>query len=125
MYSAFYGPVNKDLNMDCLSIQDRLKIIYTHFLFLFFFFLFFLCILKKKIASSINENYNQLIGQLGRVFANGLGDLGSILSRVIPKTLKMVLDTSLLNTQQYKVYIKGKVEQSRERSSALPYTEVL
>ena len=26
---------------------------------------------------------------------------------VIPKTLKMVLDTSLLNTQQYKVRIKG------------------
>ena len=32
----------------------------------------------------------------------------------------MVLDTSLLNTQQYKVRIKGKVEQSREMSSALP-----
>ena len=31
----------------------------------------------------------------------------------------MVLDTSLLNTQQYKVRIKGKAEQSRERSSAL------
>ena len=31
----------------------------------------------------------------------------------------MVLDTFLLNTQQYKVCIKGKVEQSRERSSAL------
>ena len=30
----------------------------------------------------------------------------------------MVLDTSLLNTQQYKVRIKGKVEQSREKSSA-------
>ena len=38
--------------------------------------------------------------------------------RVIPKTLKMVLDTSLLNTQRYKVRIKGKVEQSRKRSSA-------
>ena len=33
----------------------------------------------------------------------------------------MVLDTSLLNTQQYKVRIEGKVEQYRERSSALPY----
>ena len=32
----------------------------------------------------------------------------------------MVLDTSLLNTQQYKVRIKGKVEQSRERSGAFP-----
>ena len=39
---------------------------------------------------------------------------------IILKTLKMVLDTSLLNTQHYKVGIKGKVEQSRERSSALP-----
>ena len=51
-------------------------------------------------------------------------DLGSIPGRVIPKTLKMVLDTSLLYTQQYKVCIKGKVEKSRERSSALPDTSV-
>ena len=58
------------------------------------------------------------------VFANGPGDLGSILGRVIPKTQKMVLDASLLNTQHYKVWIKGKVGQYRERSSALPYTSV-
>ena len=50
----------------------------------------------------------------GRVFANSPGDRSSIPGQVIPKTLKMVLDTSLLNTQQYKVRIKGKVEQSRE-----------
>ena len=56
---------------------------------------------------------------MGRVFANGPGDLGSI-----PKTLKMVLDTSLLNTQQYKVRIEGEVEQSREKISVLPYTSV-
>ena len=61
---------------------------------------------------------------MGRVFANGLGDLGSIPGQVIPKTLKMVLDTALLNTQQYKVRIKGKVEQCRKRCSALPYTLV-
>ena len=61
---------------------------------------------------------------MGRVFANGPGDLGSTPGRVIPKTQKMVLDTTLLNTQQYKVRIKGKVEQSRERSSALPYISV-
>ena len=65
-----------------------------------------------------------LLGLVGRVFANGPGDLGSIPGRVIPKTLKMGLDTYLLNTQQYKVRIKGKVEQSRERSSVLPYTSV-
>ena len=61
---------------------------------------------------------------MSRVFANGPGYLDSIPSRVIPKTFKMVLDTSLLNTQQYKVRIKGKVEQSRERNSALPYNSV-
>ena len=33
-------------------------------------------------------------------------------------------DTHLLNTQHYKVRIKGKVEQSSEKSSALPYTPV-
>ena len=41
-----------------------------------------------------------IIGEVGREFANGPGDLGSTPGRVIPKTLKMVLDTSLLNTQQ-------------------------
>ena len=40
------------------------------------------------------------------------GRPGSIPGRVIPKTLKMVLDISLLNAQQYKVRIYGKVEQS-------------
>ena len=70
-------------------------------------------------------NLNWIISLVGRVFANGPEDLGSILGCVIPKTLKMVLDTSLLNTQQYKVHIMGKVEQSRERSSALPYNLVL
>ena len=39
---------------------------------------------------------DRLIDLVGRVFAN---------DGVIPKTLKMVLDTSLLNTQQYKVRI--------------------
>ena len=33
----------------------------------------------------------------------------------------MVLDTTLLNTLHYKVGIKGKVGQSSERSSALPF----
>ena len=67
---------------------------------------------------------NRLISLVGRVFANDPGDLGSIPGHAIPKTLKMVLDTFLLNTQQYKVRIEGKVEQARERSSTLPYTSV-
>ena len=61
---------------------------------------------------------------MGRVFTNGLADLGSIPSHVIPKTLKMELDTALLNTQQYKVRIKGKVKQCLEMNSALPNTPV-
>ena len=60
-----------------------------------------------------------IIGLEDRVFGNDAGNRGSI-----PKTFKMVLDTALLNTQQYEVRIKGKVEQSWERSSALPYTSV-
>ena len=54
------------------------------------------------------------------MFANGPGDLGSIPGRVIPKTQKMVLDASLLNTQHYKVRIKGKVEQFREGVAPSP-----
>ena len=47
------------------------------------------------------------------VFANGLGDGGSVPGQVIPdqvlpKTQKLVLDDSLLNNQHYTVWIKGK-----------------
>ena len=59
-----------------------------------------------------------------RVYAKGLGDLGSIPGRIIPKTNKILLDATLFNMQHYKVRIKGKEEQSRERRSALPYTLV-
>ena len=61
---------------------------------------------------------------MGRVFAYGPGDRDSIPGRVIPKTQKMVLDAALLNTQHYKVEIKGKVEQSKERSNDHLYTSV-
>ena len=36
----------------------------------------------------------------------------------------MVIVSSLLNTQHYKVRIKGKEEQAKEKSSTLPYTLV-
>ena len=68
---------------------------------------------------------NIFIGIMVRVFTNGMGDLGSSPGRVILKTQKMVLDAPLLNTQHYKAGTKGKVEQYRERSSALPYNLVL
>ena len=64
------------------------------------------------------------IGLMSRVLANGPGDQGSIPGWVIPKTQNMVLDAALLSTQYYKARIKGKVEQPRERSSALSYTLV-
>ena len=59
--------------------------------------------------TNLYSYFNQLIGLVGRVFVNSPGYLGSIPGHIIPKTLKMVLDTSLLNTQRYKVHIKGKV----------------
>ena len=65
------------------------------------------------------------VGLMGRVFANGQEDRDSIPGRIIPKTQKMVLDAALLNTQHYKVRIKGKVEKSKERSWALLYISVL
>ena len=49
-----------------------------------------------------------LVGIIVRVFANGPGDLGSIPGRVIPKTQKMLLDATLLNTQQLSGAIQGK-----------------
>ena len=67
---------------------------------------------QKKKYSIIKEN---------NIFATPT----DIPGRVIPKTQKMVLDPYLLNTQYYKVRIKGKVEQSRERSGALPDALVL
>ena len=67
---------------------------------------------------------NRTISLMSRVFAHGPGDQGSIPGRVIPNTQKMLLDAALLNTQNYKVRSKGKVEQSREWSSALFYNLV-
>ena len=67
---------------------------------------------------------NWAIGLMSRVFANGLGDQGSIPGQVMPKTQKIVFDATLLNTQHYKVKIKGKVDQSREWSGTLPFTSV-
>ena len=43
---------------------------------------------------------------MSRMFANGPGERVSIQGRVIPKTQKMVLDATWLNTQHYKVRLK-------------------
>ena len=65
-----------------------------------------------------NVLYNRPIFQVDRVFASGMGDLGSVPGRAIPKTQKMLF------TQHYKVWIKSKVDQFREWSSTLPYISV-
>ena len=84
-------------------------IIYTIYLCIFF---------------SIKNSYLKFTKDYLECSPNGPGDLGSIPGRVIPKTLKMVHDTSLINTQQNNVLIEGKVEQSKEKSRSLPYTLV-
>ena len=79
----------------------------------------------KNISVENCEFVLRAISLKGRMFANGTGDQGSIPGQVIPKTQKLLLDASLLNTQHYKVRIEDKVEQSREWSSALPFPPVL
>ena len=81
-------------------------------------------IIKDKWRRIVFIKINRAIDIMVGVFANGLGDRSAIPGRVIPKTQKMVIDGALINTQYYKVRIKGKMEQSREKSSALPYTSV-
>ena len=80
--------------------------------------------MNKRIPKENILYINRSIGLMSRVFANGPGDRASIPGRVVPKTQEMVLDIALLNTQYYKVRVKGKVEQSREWSSAFPNTSV-
>ena len=70
--------------------------------------------LQVKVSGDnygISHQYlHRAIGLMSRVFANGLGDRGSIPGRVIPKTQKWYFGAVLLNTQHYKVRIKGKAE---------------
>ena len=74
----------------------------------------------KQIRNKIEDSKN-LVHMF--LFANGPGDLGSIPGTSHTKDFEN--DTSLLNTQQYKVRIKGKEEQSRERSNVLSYISEL
>ena len=57
--------------------------------------------LSRLYVSALYMLY-QVIDLVGRGSTNGPGVLCSIPGHVIPKTLKMVHDTALLNTQQYK-----------------------
>ena len=59
------------------------------------------------------------------MFFNGLGDRRSLPLRIIPQEEKIIIDTSLLNSQHYKVRIKRKMKQFKERSYSLPNVSVL
>ena len=73
--------------------KDLFHILLLHPVYIYVY----ICIYVNKY---LKYTLSLLIGLVVRVFANGPGDLGSILTHVITKTLKMVLDTYLLNTQQ-------------------------
>ena len=109
-------PRRPTLTISSLPVNPYVRSIYSYF--------FYSLISNLVIYHREYIHIYRLIGPVGRAFTNGPGDLGSIPGRVIPKTLKMVLDTTLFNTQHYKVRIESKMEQSSERSSALPYTTV-
>ena len=57
-------------------------------------------IIVNSLLVLVNTLSTRLIDLVDRAFANNLGNLGLIPGHIIPKTLKMLLDTSLLNTQQ-------------------------
>ena len=67
-------------------------------------------IVNHEFGQIITKHENNLclpdIGIMVRIFANAPRDQGSIPGRVIPKTQKMVLGATLLNTQHYKVRVK-------------------
>ena len=90
----------------------------TKFGLVWFGFMAYYCYVLLTIQ--LNINCKRSISLVSSEFTNSPGDQGSIPGRVMLKTKQMVLDVSLLNTRRYKVGIDGKVEQFRERCSALP-----
>ena len=79
----------------------------------------------KEISSKNKSEKIKIAAKLHRQFLPMVRKTG-VQSQIesAQRLKKMVLDAALLNTQHYKVRIKGKVEQSRDRSCALPYTSV-
>ena len=76
--------------------------------------------IQNKIINNNNNNKYKLFGIFWPIYNRLIGLVVvecspvvretwvQIPGHVIPKTLKMVLDSSLLNTQQYKIRIKSK-----------------
>ena len=55
-------------------------------------------LILSRYALNSTPTVHWPIGMMISVFTNDLRDFGSIPGRVMPKTQKMVLDASLLNT---------------------------
>ena len=68
--------------------------------------------LKIFIIHLVYMNIHLIIGQVGRVFANGPGDLGSIPGRVMPKTQKWYLIPPCLTLSniRYVSRVKWKIQ---------------
>ena len=97
---------------------------YNLFIYLFYFCLQLfsfqvpiIIILCKQRVTILNIKSLHTLGLVVRVFTKGPGDPSSIPGRVILKTLKMVLDTSLLNSI---IRYVSRVKRSNPRNGVTP-----
>ena len=79
-----------------------------HFYLLIFFFVLTLLTFSFWAEIYPLQFESWLTGPVGRVFANGLKDLGSIPDRITPKTLKMVLDIFCLTLRNIRYVLRVK-----------------
>ena len=86
------------------------------------FFAIFMWSSRRLIEVLILSWILACIGQMSWGFANGPGRPRFNPMSSHTQNYEMVLDAAMLDTQNYKVRIKGKVEQSRKWSNALSYT---
>ena len=81
-----------DNMMDCNILESKYKLLSHYYIYFY----------------PTKYGLNWHISIVVRVFTNGLGDQSSILGQVMPKTQKIILDASWLNTQHLKVWVKCK-----------------
>ena len=104
-------------NVHCTSVF----IFSSSWEFLFRLISFFVYLIYKNFLKTQSDRIGIISKHclMGRVFASGPGDQGSIPGGVIPKNKKKCY---LIPPQHYKINILGKVEQSRQISRAFSYT---
>ena len=86
IFTCFYCPKN------WIERQKRQSFLHKRWIVILCFPLLHQMILQFSVtAQNFWSYFGSLIGLVGRVFANGPGDLGSIPGRIIPKTLKWYL----------------------------------